>query len=1311
MVTPTPAPPTAPQAPPPATTSRLPSAGRFARALGATLTALLWLAQAALILLSIAALAVVLWASSPHALSHSLHWAQRSLAHTDNGTSPLTFQGAEGSLTSGGRIERLQWHQDGLTIEIEALALAWRPSLWWHALLERELSLDRLAARRLLVRDERAAPVDDPLTPPERLTLPWFRAISVPLEAENLAYSGRTAVDSGRLVAHYRYAAQTDTPTHRLQVTEFAWADGQYRIEASLLAMPPLTLQVDLEATVETPATADLPAQTLTVRAQLQGELAGTQAMLDASADVRPSAAVQGDSRNPTLHLRARLRPWSEVPLEHAELRLQDLDLAPFWPRGPTTRLDGEWRAARLEPTQPDAWRWRLQGQVRNRAARAWNDGGLPLHRLDADLELWPNRARLHTLRWAFGTGRLEGVGQARWLAAGAGQHWSERLVEGRGHLSVYGLEPRAIWSTLPRGRIDAQAEFNQANTHTRWSLRLAPSAAADATAAPLPTVQANGGWSGRRLDIDALLADWLDSQLKARGRVTLGPDLSVQGQGRWGGPGLEIRGDASWPWDEHPVQATVELRDAERFQQWIRRAVQTLDAWLPGSAIAARAQGLWHTRWQGQARLDLEGNARRWQAALRGSTTLGSAPSTWTLQTSLRLFGEGLGDTTHRLRGEALHLQAWRADAPLGVQLTLAQPLDLRITPDGGIMAAAGALGVQPLARAERATPPMAVQPARIEWRRLQWARGRLETQGRVSPLALSWVNAWLSDDKRPDGPLATAGFSGDLILEADWDLSLPLTGATRESARGQVRWRRIGGELSYLVGSGTDLQRVPVDVESLQVNAALQDSDVRIQAEVGTRRFGGMRGHITTRLTPPAPDGAGWRWPQDAPLHGQVQAQLAQLAPFSALMPPGWRMEGEGWLDARILGTRAQPDWRGQLQLRQLAVRSALDGIEFSDGQLRARLDGEQMTIEHVQLRGAGGTDGGLLTGHGRAFWGRATDDTPYPEVTLSLQAQTLRVLSRADRRLTLSGRIDSRLANGILNLDSRLDIDHALLLLPDETTPRLGQDVVIRGSTIPLPLSARLPFQLRLRGEVHLGDRFEVRGLGLQTMLQGQLLVQTQPGQLEPTVTGEVRTVRGSYRAYGQRLQIERGLVRFNGPYDNPSLDLLALRPHPTQKVGVEIGGSAQSPRLRLYADPDMPDSEKLAWLVLGRPASGAGAEAAVLQRAALALLGNRADDTPLATRFGLDELNVQGEAINPDGTITPAALTLGKRLSDQLYVSYSRSLAGAVGTVAVFLDISRHLTLRAQAGDDNAIDLIFTRTFDGQGTPRTIPPGSP
>ena len=200
--------------------------------------------------------------------------------------------------------------------------------------------------------------------------------------------------------------------------------------------------------------------------------------------------------------------------------------------------------------------------------------------------------------------------------------------------------------------------------------------------------------------------------------------------------------------------------------------------------------------------------------------------------------------------------------------------------------------------------------------------------------------------------------------------------------------------------------------------------------------------------------------------------------------------------------------------------------------------------------------------------------------------------------------------------------------------------------------------------------------------------------------PRLTGELRTVRGTYKAYGQLLSIDQGVLRFNGPYDNPALAILAIRPNLQQRVGVQISGTALSPVVRLYAEPDMPDAEKLSWLVLGRSAANGGAESAMLQQAALALLGGNGKNLTanLTEALGLDELSVRGAASNADGSTSSATFTLGKRLSRDFYVSYERSLTGTLGTLYIFYDLSRRVTVRAQTGEQSAIDLIFTVPYD-------------
>ena len=87
-----------------------------------------------------------------------------------------------------------------------------------------------------------------------------------------------------------------------------------------------------------------------------------------------------------------------------------------------------------------------------------------------------------------------------------------------------------------------------------------------------------------------------------------------------------------------------------------------------------------------------------------------------------------------------------------------------------------------------------------------------------------------------------------------------------------------------------------------------------------------------------------------------------------------------------------------------------------------------------------------------------------------------------------------------------------------------------------------------------------------------------------------------------------------------------------------------------------------------------------------------------DGGIAKKLGIDDVSFRGSSTNADGTTASAVVSLGKRISDKVYVRYESSVAGALGTISLFYDFSKRFTLRAQTGDSNAIDLIFTLTYD-------------
>ena len=101
----------------------------------------------------------------------------------------------------------------------------------------------------------------------------------------------------------------------------------------------------------------------------------------------------------------------------------------------------------------------------------------------------------------------------------------------------------------------------------------------------------------------------------------------------------------------------------------------------------------------------------------------------------------------------------------------------------------------------------------------------------------------------------------------------------------------------------------------------------------------------------------------------------------------------------------------------------------------------------------------------------------------------------------------------------------------------------------------------------------------------------LVPTQAATVGPFETWKAEKVSiwqaGNHdNPFGQRLTIERGRLIFDGPIDNPALDIVALRKNLQVEAGVKVTGTARVPRVELTSEPPVPDGEKLSWLVLGQ-----------------------------------------------------------------------------------------------------------------------------
>jgi len=585
-------------------------------------------------------------------------------------------------------------------------------------------------------------------------------------------------------------------------------------------------------------------------------------------------------------------------------------------------------------------------------------------------------------------------------------------------------------------------------------------------------------------------------------------------------------------------------------------------------------------------------------------------------------------------------------------------------------------------------------------DWQTLRVAAGGAEFAG----LALNWQPSFWSAPASPGAgahwavDAALAPFSvAQLMARAQPDLGWhgDLQMATTLHAAFDGQWH-VAAQLARTSGdlSVTELVQDPTAAKQAlgltRATASVKAEGAHwiADADIAGTRLGELTGHWTAD----APSPAALPTPQ-SPLRGNVKAHVEDLNVWGAWLPPGWRLGGEMRTDLALSGRWGDPKLTGELVATKLAIRNALEGIYGRDGEAAIRLTGDQAQIERFRLQGGNGE----LTVTGNASLGAV------PVARLQLQARQFQLLGRIDRKIVASGNLALQLGQDAIKADGKLAVDEGLFDLSKGGAPTLDNDVeVLDGSTPPdtsdpNAAAAAVPKPSRstqINLAVDLGDNLRLRGRGIDTTLKGALQITSPNGLL--TVRGTVRTAGGQYVAYGQKLDISRGEIAFTGLVADPRLDILALRPNLDVVVGVAITGTALAPHVRLYSEPEMNDTDKLSWLMLGRaPESVGGADTALLQQAAMALLAGEgeAPSDQVLKRLGLTNFGVgqQTDANNVKQTV----VTLGRQVSKRVYVGYERSVTNAAYNWQLIYRIAQRLTLRAQAG----VEAAATSTSSG------------
>ena len=1236
--------------------------------------------------------------------------------------------GVEGRLAGPLSVDALEISTPKLRVRARQLTVDWSP----HALLAGEVRVERLHAALLEIA---TAPSGEPAREPSTLKPPLrIRVDAATAERVSLSKLGleKDAVELRDV--SLRLAA--DKAAWILGGAEAATPIGRAKLAGTLASDSPFALDVKgvLEGT----------RGDATYRAAVTAT--GTLAAID--------AALTGSGGALTGSARARLEPFAGAPLRALEAKLQGVDLAAF-AAVPHTKLSID---AKLAPGAGAV----LAGPVSiaNALAGPLDKERLPVESARATVAIGKERVQATGVSLVFAGGGMA-QGEAAWAAGKLDAKLAVRDADLRSWQST-------LRATRLAGDITAQAtaqaqSFSVALADPRFEIRgeariaggrLEVQKARVARGAAFVDLAGSLELAGRRefraegrverLDPAAFAkvpAGELNAAFSATGRLGKAAagvlSLDIE-RSRFAG--LATAGRAAFAWEPARItDAKAELAIGETrlvAKGALGRAGDAVEVKLssPDLAPIGKAFGV-----ALGGRLDIDARLAGAFAALSGRIAVDAKdlllPGAFTVASAKGSVALGAGDAGEAAgvievagigkRGRAAPLATRASVALKGVR----QAHEIRLGADfpdksavralldggmapgarvpewrgriesfelGGLTALALSAPARLVVSAERlelGETLLAGAPGEIRLAETQWTPAGLRTRGSSSAVVVRTIRQILD---------VQGEVGSNLVLAGDWDLKIG------ESVDGFASLRRVRGDVRL----GEPRQAMGLEAVNLRAEAA--GGRVKAAMEVRGSRIGNWRaeGDATLRAGE-----SGWEVSPVAPLAGRFELDVPDLSWMAAWLGPeartAGRLKGEGVLE----GTARDPTWNGRLELSGLSLREPTLGAEVEDGTVVVALKDREARIERFELSmpwRPGERAARAIAAAKRPAKGTLTAEGSMDIATrkgsVRVKASAFPLTRLESRFLAISGDGRAELDGPNTVMTGSFTADAGWFGIPASAPPSLSDDVVVVRGPESAP-ATRGAGRIRLDLRVDLGQHLYFVGRGLDTRLAGSLRLEGDPGANLRT-TGTIRAVGGTYEAYGHKLALERGALNFQGRVDNPGLNILALRKGLPVEAGVEVLGTVARPKARLYSSPDVPDPEKLAWLVLGRGQGDvSAADAATLLTAATAILGANAPGRgKILGGLGIDELGIGADSTSLLGTMpqstvagrtrstSPADVVMvGGRLTDDIHVSYRQGLADAEGSLRIAWQYSRSLEFILRAGYLEGIDAVYRFSF--------------
>ena len=394
-----------------------------------------------------------------------------------------------------------------------------------------------------------------------------------------------------------------------------------------------------------------------------------------------------------------------------------------------------------------------------------------------------------------------------------------------------------------------------------------------------------------------------------------------------------------------------------------------------------------------------------------------------------------------------------------------------------------------------------------------------------------------------------------------------------------------------------------------------------------------------------------------------------------------PDFFSSGTAQVAVTIRGSFEQPRVNGQASLDNASLSLLLGNERWTVANVRG---GVRFTTNQAQIDSLTGTLGG---GRVEATGGALLDGFTVSAFRVNVHGDNVTVPFPPDFRSTLDADVEIRgsqreqLIGGLVTLrrtEYTEDIE-----LADLINQRRGESIE-EGAEIELTRTA-LFASLRVEGRNALVVRNNLADL------VGSVSLQLDGPVNDPTISGRITATSGTLNFRNDRYDITRALLDLPPARNaDPVVNIQAESQIRGYRVIVGLTGPLSQPQASVRSEPALPQADVVSLITTGQLASG-DTSASILSQsevgAATSLLTDALINAPAqratSKLFGLTRFEINPVIGGTAGSTPAARLTLGRRISKEVTVTYSTNVASDPNQIlALEYRVSDRLSFVAQ-----------------------------